>query len=405
MSVVPEREPASDCLPGSEDKQNSVQRGRSFEPSWVAAVRSTADRLHGELLRAARGRSPADHEIAREEISRARCQADRPALKVGGRIRQLWRRTAAWWTGYDVDRAWTALHTASEALLIIEDPGVVKSQLGDMAAAVVTALNAGDIRAEGYLNTLELLAKPGRDICEDDREQLRAIREVCNDSFDAAHGDARVYRNTLIQLGSLLAIVLAVVAIIALGDKGFRSVFSGPKTTPGPWYILELELVASLGGLTSAVLTLQNYTGFQFTYGLPFVQAFLKGTTGAATGLLGVLLVQSGIVSSLKPQTGGAVFATAIIFGSAQYLFTRIVDQQAKSILGQAGSRNDPDTNPKVPPGARTPALNTTLASPGSGPVVPPGAPTPGTQTTPAPPGSGPVVPPGADDPSLNAEP
>jgi hypothetical protein len=399
MSVAPESERASDLHPSPAKKQNSAQRGRSFEPSWVAAVRSTADRLDGELQRASYDRSPADHEIVREEISRARHQADRPALKVRGQIRQLWRRTAAWWTGYDVDRAWTALHTASEALLIIEDPGVVKSQLGDMTAAVVTALNPGDIRAEGYLNTLELLAKPGRNICEDDRKQLRAIREVCNNSFDAAHGDARVYRNTLIQLGSLLAIVLAVVAIIALGDKGFRSVFSGPKTTPGSWYVFELELVASLGGLTSAVLTLQNYTGFQFTYGLPFVQAFLKGTTGAATGLLGVLLVQSGIVSSLKPHTGGAVFATAIVFGSAQYLFTRIVDQQAKSILGQAGSRNDPGTNPQVPAGARTPVLQTTPAPPGpvpgAPPAVPPGAPpaalAPEPQATPDPPGPGSV--------------
>ena len=369
MSVVPETEPASDSLLGSAKKQTSTRRGRFFEPSWIAAVRSTADRLEGELLRASPGETPStDHKIVREEISRARHEADRRALSGCGPIRRLWRRTLAWWTGYDVDRAWTALHTASEALLIIEDPGVVKSQLGDMTAAVVTALNPGDIRAAGYLKTLELLAQPDREISENDREQLRAIREVCNNSFDAAHGDARVYRNTLIQLASLLAIVLAVVAIIALGDKGFRSIFSGPNTTPGPWYVLELELVASLAGLTSAALTLQNYTGFQFTYGLPFVQAFLKGTTGAATGLLGVLLVQSGIISSLKPQTGGAVFAIAIVFGSAQYLFTRIVDQQAKSILGSAGSRNDPATNPKVPPGASTPNLQTTPNSPGSGP-------------------------------------
>ena len=138
------------------------------------------------------------------------------------------------------------------------------------------------------------------------------------------------------------------------------------------------------------MLTLQNYTGFQFTYGLPFVQAFLKGTTGAATGLLGVLLVQSGIISSLKLQTGGAVFAAAIIFGSAQYLFTRIVDQQAKSILDSAGSRNDPASNPKVPPGAPTPKLQTTPDLPVSVSEAPT-APAPKAQTTPDPPVSGPV--------------
>jgi hypothetical protein len=363
--VAPEQE--SDGDPGSAEKQTRA-RGTSFEPSWAAAVKSTANRLAGDLLRASPGTAlSADYEIASEEISLARFCAGRPVLNVSGpfrRIRRLWRRAAAWWTGYDVDQAWTALHTASEALLIIQDPGDVKAQLGDMAAAVVTALNVGDIRAKGYLKTLELLAQPSRNIGADDRKQLRAIREICNNSFDAAHGDARVYRNTLILLGSLLAIVLAAVAIVASRDIGFRSVFSA--STPGSWYVFELELAASLAGLTTAVLTLQNYTGFQFTYGLPFVQAFLKGTTGAATGLLGVLLVRSGIVTSLKLQTGGAVFATAVVFGSAQYLFTRIVDQQAKKILDAAGSRNDPSGNPKVPAGTPPPNLETTPDSPES---------------------------------------
>jgi hypothetical protein len=371
MSGVPESKPVGSPLSGSAEEQTKARRDPSFEASWVAAVRSTADRLDGELLRTSPEKMPtADYQIAKEAIGRARYHADRPALSISGRVRRLWRRTAAWWTGYEVDQAWAALHTASEALLVIEDSDVVKSQLGDMAAAVVTALSPGDIRAKDYLKTLELLAPPSvKDIAEADREQLRAIREVCDNSFDAAHGDARVYRNTLIQLGSLLAIVLAVVAVLALGDTGFRSIFSASKTTPGRWYVLELELVASLAGLTSAVLTLRNYAGFQFTYGLPFVQAFLKGSTGAATGLLGVLLVQSGIISSLKVQTDRGVLATAIVFGSAQYLFTRLVDQQAKGILQSAGSRNDPATNPQVPPGATAPELLTTSSPPGSVPV------------------------------------
>jgi len=38
--------------------------------------------------------------------------------------------------------------------------------------------------------------------------------------------------------------------------------------------VFELELIASLSGLTGAVLSLHNYTGFQYNYGLSFVQAF-----------------------------------------------------------------------------------------------------------------------------------
>lgn len=160
------------------------------------------------------------------------------------------------------------------------------------------------------------------------------------------------------------------VALIAGGDKGFRSVFAGSGAAPGGWYVFELELIASLAGLTSAVLALRSYTGFQFTYGLPFVQAWLKGGLGAATGLMGVLLVQSGVISSLKPQSGGGVMATAIIFGSAQYLFTRLVDQHAQGILQSAGSPNDPATDPRTPAGVTPPDLATISASAG---VTPPG--------------------------------
>jgi hypothetical protein len=353
-----------------------VARPRPSDASWVAAVRTTADNLEGELRRVlqdepkltASGRPLADYDIIEQAIKQARFYADRPSqIPVEGRnrwIRRLWREAKSWWTGFEVDEAWRALHRASQALLMVEDDAVVKAQLGGMAAAVVTALSAGDIRDKGYLQTLEQLAVPSVEvITQKDRDQLRAIRSDCDSSFDAAHGDARTYRNTLIQVGAFLAVVLIAVAIIAAGDRGFRSVFSGSGAVPGPWYVFELELIASLAGLTSAVLALRSYTGFQFTYGLPFVQAWLKGGAGAATGLMGVLLVQSGVISSLKPQTGGGVLATAIIFGSTQYLFTRLVDQHAQGILQSGGSPNDPSMDPQTPTGVTPPDLTTTSTS------------------------------------------
>jgi hypothetical protein len=169
----------------------------------------------------------------------------------------------------------------------------------------------------------------------------------------------------MILVGSFLAAVLVIVAIIAAVDPGFRSIFAAAGTHPGRWYVFELELVASLSGLTGAVLSLKNYTGFQYSYGLPFVQAFLKGTTGGATGLFGVLLVRSGITTSLSLKPGASTFAVAIVFGYAQYLFTRLVDQQANAALKSAGSRSDPRITPEVPPGGDAPNLLTTNDAPG----------------------------------------
>jgi len=341
-------------------------------PSWVAYAKSTCHRLAGELNQA-RGQDPspeyrAIHQTIEEAIKQAQYHAQRPRLIVRNRpfrrLRSLSRRLSDWWTGSEVDQVWAALHTAGQALLAIQSPVAVKSQLADMAATVVTALDPGDLRRKDYLTTLQLLAPAGRDISRGDRAQLRAIRQACDSSADGGHADARAFRNTLVLVGSLLAAVLTVVTIIAWLDPGFRSIFAAAGIQPGGWYVLELELIASLSGLTGAVLSLRNYTGFQYAYGLPFVQAFLKGTTGAATGLFGVLLVGSAVIGSLTLKPGAGTFVVAVIFGYAQYLFTRLVDQQANAVLKSAGSRSDPGITPSVPPGGDAPVLLTTSTAP-----------------------------------------
>jgi hypothetical protein len=326
-------------------------------------VRSTADRLEGELQRTSLDVSPADYEVASQAISEAREQAARPGLEVlDGRLRWLrglGRRLSAWWTGCDVDQAWSALRTASLALLAIESPEAVQARLPDLAATVVTTLDSQDLRLPGYLATLSRLARPGTEITTAGRAQLRAIREACDASGGGAHADARAYRNTLIMIGGLLAAVLGVVALLGATDPGFRDLFVAGRGRAGGWYVLQLELVASLSGLAGAVLALRCYTGFQYSYGLPLAQAVLKGGTGAATGLLGVLLVQSGLVAAFQSQAGpgvagagGRVFAIAVIFGFAQQLFTRTIDAQARQTLTAAGGRNDPSVVPKLPSGA-----------------------------------------------------
>jgi hypothetical protein len=336
-------------------------------PGWVASARSTAHCLGSELQMTRGQKPPADvvsQQVVKKAIERAyRCAQRQDLVASAGKFGWLprpGRRLADWWTGADVDQAWAELHTASQVLLTIEAPAVVKSQLADMAAVVVTALDPRDVRVPDYLKTLETLAPPSRDIRPEDRAQLRAIRQACDSSTDGGHADARAFRNILIIVGSLLGAALAIVAIIAWADKDFRSVFAAAGTHPDGWYVFELELIASLSGLTGAVLSLRSYIGFQYSYGLPFVQAVLKGTTGAATGLFGVLLARSGIASSLTLQPGAGTFAVAIVFGYAQYLFTRLVDQQANSVLKAAGSRSDPGITAQGPAGASPPALLTT---------------------------------------------
>jgi len=126
-------------------------------PSWVAYAKSTCHRLAGELNQA-RGQDPspeyrAIHQTIEEAIKQAQYHAQRPRLIVRNRpfrrLRSLSRRLSDWWTGSEVDQVWAALHTAGQALLAIQSPAAVKSQLADMAATVVTALDPGDLGGSG----------------------------------------------------------------------------------------------------------------------------------------------------------------------------------------------------------------------------------------------------------------
>jgi hypothetical protein len=349
-------------------KQGIAGANGWFVPSWVADVQSHADQLDGDLSRVAvqiqSMRDEADYQTACQEILRARYFAARPILTddvAAGRHDHRgadrpsrwrfrpWRRIADWWTGYSVDRAWTALHTASQALLMIQDEDEVKSELSDMKANVVHELSAGDLRFRVFLDKLNLLSSPGRHISSRDRKDLRKIREVCDSSGEAGHVDARSFRNHLILIGAFLTVVLTAVAVVGVADKAFGALLAvASASSPNRWLVLEIELVASLSGLTAAVFSLKSYTGFRWTYGLPFVQAVVKGAAGAATGLFGVFLVRSGIVTSLKITNNVEIFTVAIIFGYAQYLFTRLIDNKANEVLQSASSRNDPGAAPQL---------------------------------------------------------
>ncbi len=138
---------------------------------------------------------------------------------------------------------------------------------------------------------------------------------------------------------------------LAWADQSFRAVFAAAGGKPGPsgWYVPELELIASLSGLAGAALALKNYTGHRHSYGLPLAQTLLKGSAGAAAGLLGVLLAGSGLVGSLTLHAGAQVYTVALIFGYGQYLVTRLIDRQAVEILSSAGSRSDRGVTPEAP--------------------------------------------------------
>jgi hypothetical protein len=103
-------------------------------------------------------------------------------------------------------------------------------------------------------------------------------------------------------------------------------------------------------GLAST-FALRGIRGTSTPYSLPVALAVLKLTTGALTAVLGILLMRGAFVPGLSAlDTSAQILAWAIVFGYSQQLFTRMVDQQAQTVLADVGGRGAAGERP---PGAK----------------------------------------------------
>jgi hypothetical protein len=131
-------------------------------------------------------------------------------------------------------------------------------------------------------------------------------------------------------------------ASAASADALMRRVASG-------WDVAVVELVGLIAAAIAAAAAVRNVEGTSTPYSLPVALAALKLPTGALTALLGLLLMRGGFVPGLSALDSSAqIVAWALVFGYAQQLLTRLVDNQAHTVLEQVGG-NSKSLAPAVP--------------------------------------------------------
>jgi hypothetical protein len=107
------------------------------------------------------------------------------------------------------------------------------------------------------------------------------------------------------------------------------------RQTARPWDLLIVEAVGLIAAAVAAAAAIRGIRGSSEPYGLPVALALLKLPTGAVTAFLGMLLMRGQFVPGLSAlDTSAQILAWALVFGYAQQLFTRLVDQQAHTVLG-----------------------------------------------------------------------
>jgi hypothetical protein len=140
----------------------------------------------------------------------------------------------------------------------------------------------------------------------------------------------------------------------AVCPSGEQAVGDGSQqpTSADIWIVAGLGLLG--GGLASAV-SVRKMASCAAPYDVPLALALLKVPTGALTAITGILLLGGGFVPGLSElDTQRQILAYALVFGYAQQLATRFLDDRATTLLTDVPSKHTPPTHTRSLPTAIT---------------------------------------------------
>src|SRR3954453_3412704 len=260
---------------------------------WRTGLLADADRLDAELEQVPQDES-VNGEIARRAIARMRESAEPPA--------GLFERFMDWYGGAQRDRGWTARNLARLALLSVRDDAALAAGIPNVRGAVLRHVDADDPQREGCLRELDGLESPGPPYDERARLRLRAIRDAADHAAAVKQRAVHRFRNLVLLTALALTCALVLVAVVHAIDPSVISV-CGPRSLgpdrcvlgaePASMDVAAVEALGLVGGLLAALIPLARTRRPDGPYSLWGAQIALKAAAGAATGLLGLLLLQS----------------------------------------------------------------------------------------------------------------
>jgi hypothetical protein len=294
------------------------------------------------------------NEARRMEAQLGTCVSDPPVAAAIAEFIEEARAAAVardggmrdWFTGVSFERAWSALHAADELMAECAPSRTLKASTADLLADLEARLSREDTRLAGFRKLLDTCAQPDpKELSDAQRADIRAARHTANTANFVSQGVVRRWRNLLLAVGAAVLIVAVVLAIVDAAVD-FLPLADKKGSAVEAW---QVELIGAFGGAIGAVLAINRFSGYTDPNGLPLYQALLRIPMAAAISLLGVVLMQSGIVNALTPQPSGSVLAYAVLFGYAQEPLLRTIDRKAGEVLGPARGKDDPVTHPATP--------------------------------------------------------
>ena len=331
---------------------------------WVpqVAVDVQALRIRVDVAEA-RGLDPTERAVA----AGVRGHLDK-ASDAAFRRDPLPRRVANWWGGTLVETAYRHMHAADAQVIDLFDDNELQAEIPLAVARAQAAMHREDIR---QWTVEELKAAPPLQL----RHHLRRITTDSFAALDAKLGQLRNFRNILL-LASLLitALVIATLAVVArwpsvmpLCFPNEVAVSADPPVTQVDglncptrsqtdeaerWRRARRRAARSPGWGTGGVHLDPEPEGHHVPVRRPRRAGPAQGPARAPSrrscALVAIRAEFVPGLSSLDSQE--QILAYALVFGFAQQLFTRLLDQRAQTLLDNLPSKDAADQPPRPPP-------------------------------------------------------
>ena len=178
------------------------------------------------------------------------------------------------------------------------------------------------------------------------RAVLREAMQVSYEAADEVHAQARGFRNVLVIATVVLAMLVVAVCLFGtLRPAAIPLCFepspgsvacpsSSDATGPSSFDVIIVALMGLLGGALSVAFTVQRLRGTSAPYDIPLALTINKLPSGVLTSIVGLILIQGDFIPGLSElDNQGQILAYAILFGFAQHLATRYIDQKAEEVI------------------------------------------------------------------------
>jgi len=289
-----------------------------------------------------------------------------------------------------IDAAFTNLHAAKVALVDLYGYEDVEAAAPAVLARLRGSKSAGDDRLKSaeltfttsprfvFTRTPRWLfrTRAGHLLPQSLPRRRTALAEAMQVSYEAAdelHAQARGFRNVLIVATVVLtALAVAVCVFGTLRPQAIPLCFkpsdmplacpgSAEPTGPSSFDVIVVALMGLLGGALSVAFTVQRLSGTSAPYDIPLALTLNKLPSGVLTSIVGLLLLRGDFIPGFTAlDNQGQILAYAILFGFAQHLATRFIDQKAEEVINSVPKKssqpakqgNDPDGAARTRQGA-----------------------------------------------------